>query len=1403
MTETQTPLHLSGDRIVRVYVSATFRDMRAEREHLVTVVFPELRERIEKLGLELFEVDLHCAPSEENADGERANSWAFCKQWIDRADPFLIGVLGQRYGWVPEPSEIKEEDDRARYAGCSITEMEIRHAVLDGALKRHSFFYFRDCPVPSTVPDDFYTEFVDVATEKKLGALKDVIRNESGRPVRDYPCGWTGSGFAAMEEFGRLVLEDLWSGVLRDERYVGKDLWRRALEIEPETDPRYIDDSQPIPRDLWENILTVATAEPKGLPDAECDRMDAFATARLRWFQGRKLEIELLADFISLADNNLPRLAIVTAAPGQGKSTLLAHLHQQLKSSPHLVITHFVGATERPATARAVVERLLAEMDRIGANWPAEQQDGIDQNRDFNSLRSRLAQRLGDYAGEPQIVILLDALNQLSDGHDLQWLPTRLGPSVRVIVSCVDDPAATDDGPERIVRAALAARASGALNLTLGELDSEDLRKIVESYLREYCVELDARHVSAICAMPLVHNPLYLLVMLDELRGMIGGGINDAAPNFIATMAADNPSTVSLFRRVLQRLEAFNEIAPNAVQWWCLYLAYGRAGMTSNELVGLLARRLGPDGPATSLQIERALRPYLMRRGAQLDFFHAQLKQAVLEQYGERTEPAKVHSDIAAYFRDVADRDGKMYWQESARLLGELPFHLAQAARDKELREIFSQLAFLAARVCVGQVYEQIADFHLAGSPLPRAVVPWMDFLYKHVHRLSCHPDMLVALVNHEGFPDARAQALSHVWPRPWLRTSAEPMPASESVEAEKLHVEVTGSIDFPWGRVSAIASRRSVVFSLERLGAVRVFDLAAMRETDSVLSIRRDRPVVLACAPDASSLSVFYETGKAELYRCIRGDYGWPAGLDLAAEFDFQLPETEDPIVSWHEDKYWYQASAGTLASVSLESPRPLLDPLPIGHQGELSALVFSEDVRLAALRQGADSVLFIEGAPPVRRQSAHVTAACACGEFKAAVAFTDGVVVEYELGDVITVKSEVRAGILCGAMGWDGSRMLWMTTSGGLCAWRPEDSALVPVLDDQRALISQPYAVPRQWHMLGDDSMLLGTTHSAVAVTIMQGGAAKDGGLCGLFGGSTWRVVRRREEDMWLSEKGRSHEMLLQRAVTGAFHCAPDGKGHFFTARGNGPGLLVDVARVHSTALQGCPHGIDLAVGDDAGGCWFADRSGEIYFASTTGQCNCAGRIPLSDVHSSHLENCGDHLVWAGHSRKSFRETGAEPARTFVFFSKEQGNPVKLDLLEEQSRNPKEGSCLAVHYDRVSKKLVTLWVKSTDGQDSYSLRVGPVKEFARWQFKEIDIVGLGEIAYVGSGLSANGRFLGIVNTAGEMCCLSVTTGNLVATLASGAPFTAVAPGAAGPEFWLGGAHASVYRCALAEGSA
>ena len=84
---------------VRVFISSTFRDMNAERDHLVRVVFPELKERMTKRRLYLVDVDLRWGITEEEA--EHGKVLEVCLDEIERCRPFFIGILGERYGSVP------------------------------------------------------------------------------------------------------------------------------------------------------------------------------------------------------------------------------------------------------------------------------------------------------------------------------------------------------------------------------------------------------------------------------------------------------------------------------------------------------------------------------------------------------------------------------------------------------------------------------------------------------------------------------------------------------------------------------------------------------------------------------------------------------------------------------------------------------------------------------------------------------------------------------------------------------------------------------------------------------------------------------------------------------------------------------------------------------------------------------------------------------------------------------------------------------------------------------------------------------------------------------------------------------------------------------------------------------
>jgi hypothetical protein len=120
----------AGWRTVRVFISSTFRDMQAERDALVKVVFPALRERLARYRIYLTDVDLRWGVTRAQAENDQA--LAVCLRQIDECRPFFLGILGERYGWIPTrlPADsVKMFGWVQQHGGKSITELEILHGA--------------------------------------------------------------------------------------------------------------------------------------------------------------------------------------------------------------------------------------------------------------------------------------------------------------------------------------------------------------------------------------------------------------------------------------------------------------------------------------------------------------------------------------------------------------------------------------------------------------------------------------------------------------------------------------------------------------------------------------------------------------------------------------------------------------------------------------------------------------------------------------------------------------------------------------------------------------------------------------------------------------------------------------------------------------------------------------------------------------------------------------------------------------------------------------------------------------------------------------------------------------------------------------------------------------------------
>lgn len=132
-----------SNRIIRVFISSTFKDLDAERNYLAKKVFPLLRKKLEPFNITLIDVDLRWGITEDEAKNNKIVK--VCLEQIDNTKPFFIGILGDRYGWIPTSEDCDDEYSKTYInKGLSITEIEIQHGVLCRKEKVNAAFFLRN-----------------------------------------------------------------------------------------------------------------------------------------------------------------------------------------------------------------------------------------------------------------------------------------------------------------------------------------------------------------------------------------------------------------------------------------------------------------------------------------------------------------------------------------------------------------------------------------------------------------------------------------------------------------------------------------------------------------------------------------------------------------------------------------------------------------------------------------------------------------------------------------------------------------------------------------------------------------------------------------------------------------------------------------------------------------------------------------------------------------------------------------------------------------------------------------------------------------------------------------------------------------------------------------------------------
>jgi tetratricopeptide (TPR) repeat protein len=440
-------------RVVRFFISSTFRDMQEERDVLIKKVFPRLQQQFRWSGVEIIPIDLRWGVTREQA--ENGAVLPICLAEIDQCQPYFIGLLGDRYGWIPDtiPQELLDAYPWLdKYRDRSLTELEIIHGVLNDPKNQDRAFFFLRKPddPPAGAGGKSQAENEEGPREKiKLQALKERIFD-------------SGCDFVDYKDPGELVLQ-------------AYEILEAALSDEfPEQKP-----ADPFAQEARAHQIH---AQP-------------YETIHVM----RQELVSQLDDYVERGGAPL----MVLGGTGSGKTALLSNYcrHRAETHPDEFILLHFMGILQQNSIA-GFIYRVAGELQkRFGLKGVLP---GTDEQ-----ARLAFPRWLEEASAKGRVLLLVDDVDQLGyqdQKQNFSWIPAALPANARLICTAK---------PEHVPEA---MRSGAASVIQLPPLTKNEREQIIANHFKVYGKKLEPQYVSALAAAPQTALPLFLAIALNELR---------------------------------------------------------------------------------------------------------------------------------------------------------------------------------------------------------------------------------------------------------------------------------------------------------------------------------------------------------------------------------------------------------------------------------------------------------------------------------------------------------------------------------------------------------------------------------------------------------------------------------------------------------------------------------------------------------------------------------------------------------------------------------------------------------------------------------------------------------------------------------------------------------------------
>ncbi len=615
-----------------IFVSSTFVDMQQERDAIRDIVSPNINQEARLHGDSVDFCDLRWGINTEGMDDQAGSRKVLdvCLREIDRSQPPMIILLGDRYGWIPEVALIREITGRENWNidsfGQSVTALEIEYGAFYH--RRPVLIYIRE--LSGDIPQEYLPE--DEEHHQRLVQLKRRLMSLAPNSVRTYSAHFEESGHDdcslripehEIYAFAEMVTNDLKSLLLKEwEEYDKKSPFDRSLDAQ------------------W-----------------------AFIREKNQQFFARMPDAALLLDRV----RNGEQIVAVTGTSGSGKSTLLSYVACQIQQQGWDVLPFISGLTADSSTARNILQYSVKYLQQL-LDW------SINDIEDTKELKEQFCTLANEYAKTGRkMLVVIDAVDQLFDDSDRQngvYIPTDVSSSVQFLLTSLPDV----ELPAKRIH-------------YLRSLTTKDRQLVVDSVLRWRRKEISDRVIEAVCNEINMQTPLSISLIVERLRMMDSSDFflirsQDGAPIEAITehqlqLLHDCPTeleqlSVYIFDLAAQRI---NESLLSRVT---KLLAVSRYGLRPEDLKGLCDEDWNRVDFAHL--VNYLSENFQIRPDGRYDFMHKCIRDGLRK----KKDACNLHSDIASYFEtlDIFDPVRQK----------EYVYHLVESNKKREFLDYITSL---------------------------------------------------------------------------------------------------------------------------------------------------------------------------------------------------------------------------------------------------------------------------------------------------------------------------------------------------------------------------------------------------------------------------------------------------------------------------------------------------------------------------------------------------------------------------------------------------------------------------------------------------------------------------------------------------------------------------------------